>query len=173
MITVANARHLPKETPDLIRSLIARAIADVSAVVEEPVGSNRGPIIDEYNRRAGAPVASYWCASAAGAWWVDCGMPVPMGYASCDNWMAWAKKTGRWSLKPALGALVLYGKPGDANHIGLISRVSPLVLSIEGNTTVEGGSAELSRNGTAVSQKVVNAADPVLGYVLPLLKGMP
>lgn len=172
MITLPNARHLPAATPPLIRALIARAIADVSAVVEEPLGSNRGAIIDEYNRRSGAPLGSYWCASAAGAWWVDCGLPVPAGYASCDNWMAWAKKTGRWSLGPALGALVLYGKPGDANHIGLISRVAPVVLSIEGNTTVEGGSAELSRNGTAVSQKVVNAADAVLGYVLPLLKSV-
>ncbi|MBC7841897.1 MAG: hypothetical protein H7099_06280 [Gemmatimonadaceae bacterium] len=170
MITIANARHLPKDTPPAIRALISRAIADISAVVEEPLGSNRGPIIDEYNRRAGAPVGSYWCASAVGAWMIDCGFPMPIGYASCDNIMAWGKKTGRWSVLPALGAMVLYGKPADANHVGLVSRLAPLVLSIEGNTTVEGGSAEQSRNGEAVSQKRVNSADPVLGYVLPMVK---
>lgn len=170
MITLELARHLPKDTPAAVRALIQRAIADISAVVEEPLGSNRGTIIDEYNRRAGAPLGSYWCASAVGAWMIDCGFPMPQGYASCDNIMAWGKKTGRWSAVPVLGAMVLYGKPGDASHIGLISRVTPLVLSIEGNTTVEGGSAEQSRNGEAVSQKRVNSADAVIGYVLPLMK---
>lgn len=172
MISVPNARHLHSATPQLIRQVIARAIADISAVVEEPPGSNRGPIIDEYNRRAKAPLGSYWCASAAGAWWIDCGLPMPIGYASCDTIMKWAKGSGRWSAVPALGALVLYGTPTDANHIGLISRVSPMVLSIEGNTSVEGGSAEQTRNGEAVSQKRVNSADSVLGYVLPMVKAV-
>jgi len=164
---VDEARHLPKGLDARVRAVIVRALRDVAAVVEEPPGSNRGAIVDDYNRRAGVPVASFWCASAVGAWWRDAGLAVPTGYASCDNWLAWARKTGRFTQRPTLGAAVLYGKPTDANHIGLVVRVAPIVLSVEGNTTVEGAAADLTRNGTAVSLKVVNAADPVLGYVLP------
>ncbi|MEO6564803.1 MAG: hypothetical protein ABIO63_02105, partial [Casimicrobiaceae bacterium] len=93
------------------------------------------------------------------------GLPTPKGRASCDNWMLWAKDTGRWSDVPALGAAVLYGKPGDATHIGLIVRLDPVALSIEGNTSIESG---FSRNGIAVSLKIVDpSTDPVLGYAHP------
>ncbi len=146
--------------------VVLRALADIG-VCEDPPGSNRGPQVDAYNQAAGAPIGSYWCASAVGRWWRDAGWAVPPGYASCDHWMQWAKDHGRFSAVPVVGAAVLYGVPGDARHIGLIVRVSPLVLSVEGNTTVEGANFGASRNGVAVSLKEVTKADPVLGYVHP------
>lgn len=139
-------------------------------VCENPPGSNRGAGIDEWNAAAGVPVGSYWCAAFVGAMWRQSGFPIPAGYASCDNWMHWAKETNRWSSHvPTLGAAVLYGKPGDATHIGLVIRTRPLVLSVEGNTTVEGSAFE--RNGTSVALKLVTDRDPVLGYchLRPLL----
>jgi len=139
---------------------------DSIGVSEEPPGSNRGPEIDAWNARAGVAAGSYWCASAAGAWWHDAGLTLPKGYYNCDNWMIWAKQVGRWRTQPEPGAMVLYGVLGDARHIGLIIRVDAQVLSIEGNTTVEGKGDE--RNGTAVALKRVTATDPVLGYVAPL-----
>ena len=162
----------PWLTPDTsveVERVIARARADLIAVVEIPLGSNRGLLIDQYNLRAHVPAGSYWCASAVGAWWEDAGLQTPPGRASCDQWMNWAKDTGRWSDKPTLGCAVLYGKPGDANHIGLVVRTLPLVLSIEGNTTIESG---FSRTGIAVAVKIVDThTDPILGYCLPFPKG--
>lgn len=149
---------------------VRRALMDIG-ILEVPPGSNRSGVIDEYNRRAGVKEGSYWCASAAGAWWLDVGLLVPDGYASCDNWLKWAKATDRWKPRtatPPIGGMVLYGKGDDAQHIGLIVRVSDIVLSVEGNTTVEGANFGASRNGVAVSLKEITKADPVLGYVTPL-----
>lgn len=165
------AQQLPRSLDERVRRAIVRAVMDLGAVVEEPLGSNRGPVIDRYLRSAQVPDAvilagqGYWCAAAVGQWWEDAGLPTPSGRASCDRWMAWARATHRWSSTPALGAAVLYGVPGDARHIGLVVRLDPLVLSVEGNTTIEGG---FDRNGVAVALKVVEPRDPVLGYCLPL-----
>lgn len=165
------ARHLPATLELAPRRAIVRAILDLGAVVEEPPGSNRGEVIDAYLRSAGVPESvilagkGYWCAAAVGQWWEDAGLLTPKGRADCDRWMAWGKQTGRWSNIPTLGAAVLYGKPGDASHIGIVVRVDPLVLSVEGNTTIESG---FDRNGIAVALKVVDSKqDPLLGYVQP------
>jgi hypothetical protein len=145
-----------------VASLIVREAMAHLGVCEEPPGSNRGPEIDAWNRRARVAVGSYWCASFAGAMWWSAGLVPPPNYASCDVLMQWAKDTGRWSTNVAtLGALVLYGKPGDANHVGIVVRVSPVVLSVEGNTQIDSG---FSRNGIGVGLKMVTATDPVLGY---------
>lgn len=166
------AAWVPSNVPALCLSIVKRALCDVG-ICEMPPGSNRSGRIDEYNRMAGAPEGSYWCASAVGAWWREAAeflgqhIDLPKGYASCDNWMKWGKETKRWSDVPGYGASVLYGVPGDARHIGTIIRISPLVMSIEGNTTIEGARFSSSRNGVAVSQKEITKDDPVLGYVHP------
>lgn len=154
--------------PPLCLGLIKRAITDIG-ICEMPPGSNRSGRIDEYNHRAGVPLGSYWCASAVGAWLAEAqenlGVPIelPRGYASCDNWMAWGKATKRWQTTPMPGTIVLYGIPGDAQHIGVIIRATPLVFSVEGNTSPGGR----IRNGLAIWPKIV---DPgwVLGYVNPI-----
>ena len=161
------AGWLPRTTPLIQRTIVVMAITQGVGMLEDPPGSNRGPDIDRLNLRAGVPLGSYWCASWAGAIWQDAGAEVPKGYASCDAWMTWGKATNRWTQHtPAVGSAVLYGVPGDARHMGIIIRTTPVVLSIEGNTTVEGSAFE--RNGTAVGLKIVNERDPVLGYVHPL-----
>jgi hypothetical protein len=76
--------------------------------------------------------------------------------------MGWAKLRGLWQSNPSVGCAVVYGKPTDANHIGVVVRVSPLVLSVEGNTALEA----YSRNGVAVDLKQVSPGR-VLGYVRP------
>lgn len=132
-------------------------------ICEDPVASNRGAEVNQWNRDAGVPVGSYWCASFAGAMWKRAGLQVPAGYASCDVLLAWGKRTGRFSQHvPSLGALVFYGKGDDAHHVGIIVRTAPLTLSVEGNTSVESG---YDRNGIAVQLKRVDEHDPVLGYV--------
>ena len=155
------ASWLADDVPLLGRTIAQRALADVG-ICEVPQSSNRGPQIDAYNRRAGVPVGSYWCASAVGAWWADAGAEVPAGYASCDHWMSWARKTGRWSDRPAIGAAALYGVPGDAQHIGVVVRLDPVLLDVEGNTSLAG----YSRNGELVELKAVDH-HRLLGFVHP------
>ena len=162
------ASYLPDGLDDAVRLVVARARMDVVQVVEVPYASNRGTEIDEYNRRAHVALGSFWCASAVAAWYEDAGLEVPPGRASCDKWMEWAKATGRWSMVPVIGAAVLYGVPGDAEHIGLVVRLLPLMLTIEGNTSIDAG---FSRNGVAVMVKQVKLGAPrILGYVLPFPK---
>lgn len=165
-----SAPWLTESVIPVAQDAVRRALMDIG-ILEVPPGSNRSGVIDEYNRRAKVPEGSYWCASAAGAWWLDVGLLVPDGYASCDNWLTWAKKTERFrpaASRPPIGGMVLYGKGNDAKHIGLIVRVSDIVLSVEGNTTVEGANFGASRNGVAVSLKELTKTDPILGYVSPL-----
>jgi hypothetical protein len=160
---------LPKTLPLMQRIIVERALRDIG-MLEDPPGSNRGKDIDTLNDRAKVPHGSYWCASWAGSVWADAGAEIPAGYASCDMWLAWAKKTNRWTLHTAApGCCVLYGVPGDAKHIGIVIRtdIPSMVLTVEGNTTVEGSTFE--RNGTAVALKVITKHDPVLGYVHPLM----
>jgi hypothetical protein len=180
---VTLAWWLPPTTPLIQRLIVEKAIKQGVGMLEDPPGSNRGKDIDALNNRAKVPVGSYWCASWAGSVWADAGAEIPAGYASCDRWMEWAKKTNRWTTHtPAAGCAVLYGQwdqkqlavgkrvilnPLDAVHIGIVIRTAPMVLSLEGNTTVEGSTFE--RNGTAVGLKVVNERDPVLGFVHPLM----
>lgn len=163
------APWLPATTDALTRAVIERAMKDLG-ICEQPLGSNRSPRIDEYLRASGVPESvigsggGYWCAAAVAAWWREAGAETPpSGTADCDVWLRWAKVSKRWSATPSLGGLVLYGKPGDASHIGQIIRTDPVVLSVEGNTTVEGSAFE--RNGTAVALKRVASPDPILGYV--------
>lgn len=156
------AAWMPADTPELQRNIVKRAICDVG-ICEMPPGSNRSGRIDEYNKKSGAPVGSYWCASWAGAvWWEAGSEKLPSGYASCDNFMAWAKRTNRWTDEPGYGYAVLYGKPGDASHIGIVVRLDPILLNVEGNTSFAG----FSRNGVAVDLKPVDTRR-VLGYASP------
>ena len=155
------------------RALIERALKDVG-VCEEPLNSNRGPQVDTYLRNAGVPDSviksgkGYWCASALYTWFMESGNldlapPIRLGPASCDVWMKWAIDTGRWFKLPVEGSVVLYGVPGDAQHIGLVVRVHPLIYGVEGNTTA-GGS--YNRDGAAVDARGVNLSR-VLGYYHP------
>ena len=159
----ALARWLPADLPDLNRKIAVRALTDVG-VCEVPPGSNRSGVIDAYNAMVQVPEGSYWCASAVSAWWRDAGADVPgkLGSASCDVWMEWGKKSGRWSATPVIGAAVLYGVPTDASHIGVVVRLDPSLFSVEGNTTLDG----YSRNGELVTLKAVNAKR-LLGFIHP------
>lgn len=141
--------------------------------LEDPLGSNRGPLIDAWLRRGGVSERDiergrgYWCAAWAGSMWLDSGFPMPPGFASCDQIMNWGKATLRFTRHtPSPGALVLYGPHAlDATHIGLVMRTGGAVMSAEANTTVEG--SKLERNGTAIALKLVTPHDPVLGFVHP------
>lgn len=145
-------------------AIVQRAMADVG-ILETPLGSNRGKRIDRYAARGGSPAGSYWCGLFVGAVFSDCGAMVPEGYGATDNWLPYITD------KPVIGAAVLYGlrKKGpvradmDAHHIGVIARLDPMILTIEGNRSYAGTA---SNNGIAVDIGPMLRKD-VLGFVHP------
>lgn len=160
MIQERSARWLPSATDPKIRAVIERALADIG-ICEMPLGSNRSGVIDRYNLRAGAIVGSYWCASALACWSWDSDLwaPKPSRAPSCDLWLRDAVTTGRVVTDPQPGHVVLYHSAtndSDMVHCGLVVRVSPVILSVEGNTSV--GGAGVEPNGTAVALKRTNLA---------------
>ena len=158
------AAWAPGSTPALSLAIAKRALLDVG-ICEIPPGSNRSGRIDEYLKAVGSPVRQPWCAAAVSAWWREAGAEIPPRLAaSCDAWMLWGKDTGRWTTdRPVIGAAVVYGTPTDAQHIGVVVRTDPLLLSVEGNSAF----AQFSREGLAVTLRLV-AKDRLLGFVHPL-----
>jgi hypothetical protein len=145
------------------RRIVERAMLDVG-ILETPLASNRGVRIDAYTKRAGLPIPKnkttgegwWWCAIWAGAVLIDSGSYVPQDYAACDSWLPYLDKT------PTIGSAVLYGVRGDAHHIGIIARLEPMVLTIEGNR----GYAGTTNNGIAVDIGPMMRRD-ILGYFHP------
>ena len=91
-------------------------------------------------------------------------MKTPPGPASCNNWVAWAKKNNRWSSTPVIGAAALYFTGTKAHHIGLVAAITNngRIVTIEGNTTGGG----FNRDGVGVFQKQPKLTS-IGGFVLP------
>lgn len=163
---------IPAGTPDVCQRIIRRAQLDVP-IVENPASSNRSPEIDALCRRYGVPLASYWCALWASACWEDSGAQIPpvdnkkaWHPAIVQTWYEWALATFRFTSKPGLGFAPLYahGGSGRATHIGAcVVSLAPVVLDLEGNTSLNG----YSKNGELTGLKPVNMEN-LLGYVSPL-----
>lgn len=151
-----------------LQARVARAVLlahdDILRVREQPMGSNRSPIIDEYNSEFGSPLGSYWCGNALGHWWRAAGLDHPRIPGDVDQWVRWARQTGRWHSAPAIGAAVIYGHGTNASHCGIVYDFDDPehVFDIEANTTLDG----YSRNGEIVTGKLVRLSW-LLGYVHP------
>lgn len=120
-------------------------------VTEEPLGSNRGKLIDQWNIAVGVPVGSFWCASFVSAVVRDfekSGIDFPLKQsASCDSWLNQARLQFMLTEQPSVGALFLIrSSPNDATHIGIVGdNLDGVWHTIEGNSNMGG-----SRNGTSV-----------------------
>lgn len=159
-------RWISNDTPLLHRSIAARASVDIG-ILEEPPGSNRSPVIDGYLTAVGSPLASPWCAAACAAWFRDCGAMVPLAAGACESWYFMARDRKRLTDTPAVGYAILYdlAGAGKADHMGVVVRVEPLVLTVEGNTLMKRQSGN-ERNGVGCT--IGLALDQhVLGYLIP------
>lgn len=164
---------LPATLAQLRLAIMERTRFDVG-ILETPAASNRGPEIDRYLRRAHVPESlitagkGWWCAAWAGCMWIDAGAAVPADFGSCDAWLEALEACSARDLaaRAEPGDVVLYGltKAGrvDAHHIGIVWRVTPLVLTVEGNR----GFAGTTNNGVAVDVGPMTRTD-VLGLVRP------
>jgi hypothetical protein len=107
-------------------------------VVESPPSTNRGPLIDRWNRATGTVVGSPWCGNFANACLMAAGFPAEPWLKLCAaiEGNAKAAKGGwRWTTSPRPGDLVLFTVGGAANHVGIVEAVGQAgVVTIEGNT---------------------------------------
>jgi len=162
---------------DKVRRALDFALTNIG-VCEDPVGSNRGPEIDEWTRELGSLPGSFWCAIAVAKARKEGGLWIPARDAgSCNEWFYEARMEGLVTRTPVPGAAVLYtnrtrrmnGRYAgqlDAVHIGLVLRVTPVLMSIEGNTTL----GTFDRNGYTQTLKEPDTTR-VLCYILPELPG--
>lgn len=162
-----------------IRDLLIDIAASQIGVVEQPVGSNRGPEVDQYIRRVGldpAADAYPWCV--AFLYWVfdeaarlrSVANPLPKTAGVISLWRLSGKSdatvvrsadVSASLIKP--GMIFLYDLGGGKGHAGLIIGVNATtVTTIEGNTN-NGGSREgygvFRRSSRPLSTSVL------LGYV--------
>lgn len=107
-------------------------------VVESPPSTNRGPLIDRWNRATGTVAGSPWCGNFANACLMAAGFPSEPWLKLCSaiEGNAKAAKGGwQWTTSPRPGDLVLFTVGGAANHVGLVEAVGQrAVVTIEGNT---------------------------------------
>lgn len=143
-------------------------------VCEDPVGSNRGPDIDAWANEFGSPHGSYWCALSVGKARKCGGLWIPShDVGACNEWVLQATADNVTAKDPEPGAAVVYTNGNritsgryagqmDAVHIGLVLRVEPVLLSIEGNTVL----GPFDRNGFVQALKEVDVKR-VLTYIGP------
>jgi hypothetical protein len=156
-----------------VRAALDYALLHVG-VCEDPVGSNRGPDIDAWANEFDSPLGSYWCALSVGKA-RKCGeLWIPShDVGACNEWALQATADGVIAKDPEPGAAVVYTNGNritsgryagqmDAVHIGLVLRVEPVLLSIEGNTVL----GPFDRNGFVQALKEVDVKR-VLKYIGP------
>lgn len=116
-------------------------------VREQPLGSNRGVLVDTFNREAGASLGSPWCLAFAytcikhAAEHAEIAVPI-LRTASCSVLYKWAQDhhlNANGAVRPGDVGLVIGGESGH-HHAVIIEKLLPLglVQTIEGNTNLTG-----------------------------------
>lgn len=129
-------------------------------IMENPIGSNRGPEVDEYLRSVNCPPGNYWCAGFV-YWCFDeaaemLNLPNPL-YRTAGCLSHWNNSRGKKiSAKTAMqnpavvktGQIFIVDHGRGMGHTGIIERVDGgFIYTIEGNSNPQGSS-----NGIGVFQ---------------------
>ncbi len=144
--------------PNGLLTEAVKAAVKQLGVMEEPPGSNKGPMVDQYLASVGLPPGLFWCA--AFVYWVfdkaaaTSGKKNPLvktGHVMTH----WNKTTGKKITmdeamnKPSLikpGHIFIMNTGGSSGHTGIVEKVEGgFVHTIEGNSNNVG-----SRNGIGV-----------------------
>lgn len=161
------------------QAIVQRALHDVF-IMESPPGSNSGLTIEYYNTRAGVPPRSPYCASALSSWAWDTGhvtpplphdpywhahkLPREYGPASTDAWWAWGMIEQRVEDHPEVGFAIVYGRHDNPEHIGIVIRTAPLLMTFEANTGLGG---RYNREGVLFDRRTpdLKLDDNILGFI--------
>jgi hypothetical protein len=122
---------------------------------EHPLGSNRGPDVDRFNRAAKTALGSPWCASIAHYGYELVGLRGRGAYS--PSWFAKSRVIARESVAAGDMALVYFPAKGRYAHtIACIESVrrNPAgrvteVVTLEGNTNAQG-----SREGDQFARRI-------------------
>lgn len=167
---VAIATPTPAPTPKVVAptatpaSRRAESGQEIVAQARRYVGitelpGNRGPEIDKWNRLAGVPVGSPYCASFAGAMHREAGAPTPKGYAWSPAWFEGSRRVAPSELRAGDVVGYFYPQLGRIGHVGIFEGPrGAYVATIEANTSYDAraGSAA-DREGDGVHAKLRNA----------------
>jgi hypothetical protein len=148
--------------------------ADHIGVTEHPAGSNRGPVVDVWERACNV-LAAPWCGCFANACLVAAGFPDQVWLRFCPSIEAKAKAGSdgwEWhTTEAAVGDLVLYGS-SVAQHVGIVESVGGGrdASTIEGNTSNGPGGSQ--SNGGIVARRTRHTDGslggfPIRGYARP------
>jgi hypothetical protein len=162
--------------PLLSRVLGIAAAEEAKEVREDPKNSNRGPQVDAYMTRAGAPVGFAWCCAFV-YWCFDeaanaAGRPNPMvRTAGClDHWNRAMKKGAQRIkaqdavanpdlVKPGMVFIMDHGR--GLGHTGFVEKVAGgLITTLEGNTD-----ASKTREGGGVYRLTRKIVDVNKGFI--------
>lgn len=139
----------PPEQSVRLRAL-KHAAKYVGWVYEKPDGSNRGPFIDDWQRRAANGATGYpWCAAFLWCMFEDVGRRIPVANpAAVASWVDYARNHYAVVERPYHGDIVAYSFDGRTNHpndhIGIVEKVLALPLrrrprflirTVEGNAS--------------------------------------
>jgi hypothetical protein len=151
----------PPPPPPTLEERMAAWMYNHTGIVEEPDGSNRGPLIDEWNRLAGVPLGSPWCGSAAGACLIANGHTPPASFAWSPSWTR-----GKPAQEPYLTGVsgtLFYPSLKRVGHVYLVVEdLGPSVRSWEGNTNDQGSR---TGNRTAINIRPKRTAHKFTDYV--------
>jgi len=115
----------------------------------ENLGSNRSLNIDKWNRAAGVPVGSYWCASFVSFCYKEAGYHAPYSAYSPDFFKRNLVPFSDIKRNDAVG--FYFSSKGRIAHIGLIEgSKGNYIVTVEGNTS---GDDKIDRNGGGVYRK--------------------
>jgi hypothetical protein len=128
---------------------------------ETPLGSNRGPLIDQFNRAAAVDLGSPWCASVTHYGHAQFGLPARGAYS--PSWFVKSRVIPRDDAQPGDVGLIYFPSKGRYAHtIAAIestrTRGSRVVefITLEGNTNAQG-----SREGDGFFRRI-RPADTVV-----------
>jgi hypothetical protein len=131
--------------------------------------SMTGPRVDAYLKVIHCDPGKPWALAAVATWFKESGAEIPSGKGNAEDavsaakgWVAWAKKTKRFSATPTIGAAIVYGVKTanieSPNHLGCVVQVidGGRVLSVEaktvtttdGTTTIELQQVEVNNTST-------------------------
>lgn len=116
---------------------------------EQPMGTNRGPLIDEWNRAANGLVGEPWCMSFQHAGFEQAGVKLG-GWAGVETFLRWGQQHGYEITRPLRGDIVCFDWNNDRwyDHVGMVVKVLGIGPKGRGPwylQTVEGNSGDAVR----------------------------